>query len=92
MSSQGKPRVNRNPSVAVTTKKFDKATGRRSLVELRALRVGEGMVITAVAGEVVELKIVLIPAQGTHATELHLEICDSSASLPDAAGTHGTSA
>lgn len=91
MSRQSKPWISRGPCVAVTTKKFNKATGDRTFIELRSLREGQFMVVTAITGEIVELKIMMIPADPAHATKLLVKVTDDVPCSPSAARSHGTS-
>jgi hypothetical protein len=86
MSSKGKPNIGGDPCVTVTTKQYDKAQGRSTLVELRALRKGEHMMVTATPGQIVELKVIIIPAKPTRTTQLLLKVTDDRPCLRNTSG------
>ncbi len=86
MSSQPKPSIGGDPVVTVTTKKFEKGSSVGALVELRSLRKGQFMVVTALPGQIVELKVILIPAKHARASQLLLKVTDDVACLGAARG------
>ncbi len=81
MCSQRIPVVGGDPCVTVTTKKFEKGSTVGALVELRSLRKGEFMVVSALPGQVVELKVILIPAKPARTSQLLLKVTDDIACL-----------
>lgn len=74
MHKNSAPGVAGNPCVTVTAKQFYKPSRNSNFVELHTLRKGEAVVIRAVSGQIMELKVLVICAKSATPTELTLKV------------------